>query len=538
MISMLSKKENGESRENNARKLPFQNLIPSIREKITRISENRKMGADLLFMITYMTSITTAQATRPEIFAYSAAKKEYIPSKYFAKVEFFVKRWNYSYARAMEVIAAKVKNEMLRSMMNRYSNSISSGVPDEDFLTRELITIRTVYRNDYEQGLEMLKKWGDAYISMLFSASVIGIILMISVAIYSPGDAEATLMTSHFIIIAISAFGLITMFKTVPVDDRTHPLIDKSKEQAIIRKIAPKVIPIAIIAGILIYVLSSNYGLALLLTGFMFLPIGIIGYLDDRNIVVRDEEFTSFIRSLGAVMSGKGLTITTALHEIDRKSLPNLKFLINAVYSRLNVGLDEKRVWRLFVGESGSDLIYKYLNIFRDSVDLGGSSKEVGQIVGSSMLEQVLLRDKRNTLSMGFMVLLIPMHMMMIGIFLFLYYILLTMSEKIAMVVSSLGESSTALNDMGSISGGSFGEGGLGLFMNFPKETMSMYIIVTISLILLANILAGKIMMGGDRYMLYFIAGLLMIFTGLIFIVAPIIVGMFFNIPVFEGAGV
>jgi len=520
------------------KKLPFQDLFSSIKEEIALVSENKRMSADLLFMITYMTAITTAQATRPEIFAYSAARTEYAPSKYFAKVELFVKRWNFSYSQAMEVIAAKVRNDMLRSMMNRYANSIMSGVPDEDFISRELITIRSIYRNDYEQGLEMLKKWGDAYISMLFSAAVIGIILMISVAIYSPGSAEQTLTSSHLIILAISGFGLITMYRAVPSDQKTHPLIKKSKEQEIIKRMAPKVIPIALIAGLLLFFMSGNFGLALLITGLVIIPLGIIGYLDDRNIVLRDSEFTVFIRSLGAVMSGKGLTITTALQEIDRKSLPNLKFLINGVYSKLNLGLDEKQVWNRFVGESGSDLIYKYLIIFRDCVDLGGSSKEVGQVIGASMLEQVLLRDKRNTISMGFMVLLIPMHTMMVGIFLFLYHILLTMSEKIESVASQMGNPSNSLSGAGSISGGTFGGDGLGLFMNFPKETMNTYIIITIALILISNILAGKIVMGGDRYMIFFIASLLMIVTGIVFIVSPIIVGTFFNIAAFESVGV
>lgn len=99
-------------------------------------------------------------------------------------MEFFVKRWNYSYVQALYLNADKIKNDMLRSMLLRYSNSIESGVPDEDFLTRELSTIRSVYRNSYEQGLEMLQKWSDAYVAMLFSATLVGIIMMISIAIF------------------------------------------------------------------------------------------------------------------------------------------------------------------------------------------------------------------------------------------------------------------------------------------------------------------------------------------------------------------
>ncbi|MDD5049530.1 MAG: flagellar assembly protein FlaJ, partial [Methanoregulaceae archaeon] len=290
--------------------------------------------------------------------------------------------------------------------------------------------------------------------------------------------------------------------------------------------------PISVGAGLLLGILSQNAGLVMLLIGLMLLPLGIIGYLDDRNIILRDAEFTTFIRSLGAVMGGKGITITTALSEIDRKSLVSLEPFINGVYSKLNLGLDEKETWERFIGESGSNLIYKYLNIFRDSVELGGKPDVIGQIVGSSMLEQVLLREKRNTVAMGFVILLIPMHAMMVGIFLFLYHIMVTMSKAIASVVTSL-DTGAALSDPTTVGGGI--GGGVDLFVNFPEATMGTYTLIVLTIITISNIIAGKIVMGGDRYMFYFFASTLLTVTGVIYIFAPIMVGMFFSIPTFQG---
>src|SRR5690606_27429342 len=158
-------------------------------------------------------------------------------------------------------------------------------------------------------GLEMLKKWSDAYIAMLFSANLIGIIIMLSIAIFAPDDVQQTLRSAYFIVITIAIFGLVTMYKSVPSDDKTHALQRCSKEQAIVRKLEMKVIPVALIAAILLYFISQNAGLSMLFLGFILMPLGVIGYLDDRNIVLRDAEFTTFIRSLGAVMGGKGITV-------------------------------------------------------------------------------------------------------------------------------------------------------------------------------------------------------------------------------------
>jgi flagellar protein FlaJ len=542
-MSPSIKNISGALREKNRGNLPFQGAFKSVGELLHSFQEGKKMGADLLFMITYMAAITTARATRPEIFAYTAARKEFTPSKYFAKIEFFVKRWNYSYVDALTLMAERIKNSMLSSMMNRYANSIDSGVPDEDFLNRELLTIRSIYRNTYEEGLEMLKKWGDAYIAMLFSASLVGIIIMISVAIFAPDNVQTTLMMSYLIIIAVSIFGLVTMYRAVPADQKTHDLPRGSKEQEMLSRMSRKIIPtILVVAGVLLVLnfiglLPDVFGLVLLVTGLLLFPLGIIGYLDDQNIIMRDSDFTTFIRSLGSVMGGKGMTVTHGMREIDKKSLVTLEPLVNGVYSKLNLGFDEKLTWERFIGDSGSNLIYKYLNIFRDSVDLGGSPDYIGEIVGSSMLEQVLLRNKRHTISMGFVVLLIPMHAMMIGIFLFLFHILLRMSQAVSSVMESLGPASSGMGVAGLQGAGEVGGamGGVAMFVNFPEGVMLGYVIIVISIITVSNILAGRIVFGGGKYMYYFFASILCAVSGMIYIAAPFIVGIFFNIPTLSG---
>ncbi|HTY15329.1 MAG TPA: archaellar assembly protein FlaJ [Methanoregulaceae archaeon] len=522
-----------------ASKIPFQGMFSSVKEKLSSLLESKNMASDMLFMMTYMASITTAQATRPEIFAYTSMRTEYVPAKYISKVEFFVKRWNYSYVEALTAVAERSNNEILRSMLNRYSNSIESGVPDEDFLNREIATIRSVYRNTYEQGLEMLKKWGDAYIAMLFSGALVGIIIMVSIAIFSPDNIQSTLMMSYMIVISTSTFGIITMFRSVPSDAKVHGLPRGSKEQQIIKRLELKIVIATVVIGVVFFGLSALgliadvYGLVMLIIGLMLLPLGIIGYLDDSNIIKRDEDFTTFVRSLGAIMGGKGITIGHALAEIDSKSLVQLEPLVNSVYSKLNLGLDEKQSWEKFIGESGSNLIYKYLNIFRDSCELGGAPDKIGAIVGSSMLEQVLLREKRNTVSMGFVVLLIPMHAMMVAIFLFLFHILLTMSKAISTVMSQVGTMGEGLSQAQSI-GGSMASS-INMFVNFPADQMTTYIVVMITIITVANIIAGKIMIGGGRYMFYFFASILSALTGIVYILAPYIVNMFFNIPVYSG---
>ena len=61
---------------------------------------------------------------------------------------------------------------------------------------------------------------------------------------------------------------------------------------------------------------------------------------------------------------------------------------------------------------------------------------------------------------------------------------------------------------------------------------MTVYILVILTMITVSNIVAGKIVAGGDRYMVYLFASILCFITGFVFIVAPIVVHTFFNFSV------
>jgi len=522
-----------------ARSLPFATQIAALKEKLAGVHEKKKMGADLLFMTTYMASLAIADATRPEIFSFAANRHEYISAKYIGKVDTFVKKWNYSYAESLSIVAERTKNDILRNMLNRYANSIESGVPDEDFLSNELSTVRTVYRSQVEQGMTMLQKWSDAYVALLLSGTVIAIIIMVSVVIYAPGDLQSTFNMSYAIILAICVFGITLMYTSVPDDPKSHGLPDRrSKEQETIHAMERIIIPLTLAVIVILVLLGIPASLIFILVGILMAPLGIIGFIDDHNITLRDNDFSVFIRSFGAIMGGQGTTAVYALGSIDRKSLTALGPLIDSVYSKLNLGLDENQCWDKFVGESGSDLIYKYLNIFRDTVTLGGPPEPIGTVVGSSMLEQTLLREKKDNLAKSFLVLLVPMHVAMIGLFVALYEILVVLTDSVSSMMTQFQQMSASSGGQsaGVSMSGVFG-GGMNLFTNFPKEAMQTYVTITLVILTVGDIVAARIVGGGDRYMYYFYAAIFCTLTGLVLLLAPSVVGLFFSAEALTNMG-
>ncbi|MDO9539801.1 MAG: archaellar assembly protein FlaJ [Methanocalculus sp.] len=528
-------------RQNNDGKLPFEDLFRKIHNRITKVFDDRKMVTDILFMVTYMDSLAIAHASRPEIFANTAERKEYASSKAIKKVEFFVKRWGYSYVQALSITAERLEQGVLKTLLNRFSNSMESGVPDQDFLDGEISSSMEIFRNNQESGFELLKKWADAYIAMLLSAIVIAVTIMISVAIYAPGDVQETLGITYWIILLISFFGIGTMFHTVPIDERVYKSKDwPSKEQGMLARMQKFIIPITIASWLITWAIGVPAGIVFMLVGILLAPLGVIAFIDNKNVIARDEEFPNFIRGLGSIMGGKGAPLSQALAEIDKKSMQNLSPHLLSVFSKLNLGLDEDLSWKRFIGECGSNFIYKYLNIFRDTVNMGGDPKKIGTVVGDSMLEQVLMRKKREMISMGFIVLLVPMHAAMCGIFISLYNIMVTLSRAITQVMGQFDTASAALSSSTVAPIGGMGAGGLGMFVDFPEAIVGAYVVNILVIICISNVIVAKLAVGGDWTIAYPFLSLMLFTTGVLFLAIPPVVDLFFSMEglVATGGGI
>lgn len=515
-------------------KVPEFKLRFSFFDKLKRMKEEMLSDNDLLFLLTYMASLSTAHLSRDKIFT-MASETRYSPSKYFRMVRDLAQKWHYDYATACELVAEKIKAERVKKLFNRLSNAISAGEPDRDFLEREWRAFKTVRKDEYDRSLESLRKWSDAYTSLLVSASLISVVVLLSVVIYSVGDPAQTLYASAIGNFLICLFGVVMIFKAVPKDRKVHDFYIKSKEQALAGKISTLLIPAGTMLFVflsLIPVLLGNYEMA----GFGFiafaiatLPIGLLAKIDDRKVSKRDEAFTSFIRSLGAIKGGAGVSIAEAIRRIDQKNLGELKDLALELQKRLSLGLDAKLCWDRFIGKSGSYLIEKLTPIFNDAVDLGGDADRIGEIVSSANLEMVLLRLKRDLISSGFVNLIIPLHVAMVSLMLFISQILTIFTEYLgSLFATQVGSSSGEVFRNIPMQGIN-----LGIFAGIPLELLAEYTFFIILSITVANVLVSNIVKGGGKYLYLYYATILFFLSGLLFIIVPKVVSWAFTLPSF-----
>ena len=503
-------------------------------ERIKEYEQNKYIDNDLLFILTYLASISTAQINRDKLYE-MAANTDYSLSKYFKMVINLTKNWHYDYATAFKFVANKIKNEKVKKLFNKLANAIEAGEPDREVLENEWDVYKTVRKDEYLRSLESLRKWTDAYVSIVVSTALISIVMLLAVSIYSFADPVSTLAATAIGTFMFSMFGVFMLYKGAPKDKKTHDLPIKSREQTLINKLQKILLPIFVtimfftMFSIIINPTAKIFGVnmkgfLMCLSGIVILPLGILALIDDRKVSRRDEVYTSFIRSLGSIISGAGVTVAEAITKIDEKNLGELRDIVKRLYKRLSMDLDPKSCWFRFMGESGSYLIHKLTTIFVDSLNIGGDADTVGRIVSSANLEMVLLRLKRSLIATGFTNLIIPLHVAMVSLLLFITTVLHRFTELVNVMFSTF--------QVPTITGNLQIPGiNVGMFTGIPVNILETYYFVISMILIFANILAIKVVRCSSNCILYFYGGLLLIITGLLIIIIPPMVSGIFATP-------
>jgi len=144
-----------------------------------------------------------------------------------------------------------------------------------------------------------------------------------------------------------------------------------------------------------IFSYSVNFAISVTPLGY----VGVLASAKEKAVSRRDNEFPGFIRSLGGSLSAKGGSMVTTLEALRVHEFGVLNYNIEMLYRRLKLGTDKVVAWAYFAGESGSQLIYEFCNIFVDVTKLGGDPNMACEIISENFSRILHLRKLREQLS-------------------------------------------------------------------------------------------------------------------------------------------
>ncbi|MFQ5472089.1 MAG: hypothetical protein ACE5FA_04290 [Dehalococcoidia bacterium] len=468
---------------------------------------------DLLTVLTYLSSISTANLSREQLFD-AAAELEYAPSPYFARVANLVQSLGYDYSHACHVVSRTAQDDVMRQFLLRFGNSMASGEPEPTFLVRERDVMLEDYTNEYERAIESLRKWTDAFVALLVSCNLIVLVALISNMIYNLGSV--LMIVVEVVAIVAAAMGAYLLYRISPFDPMVHKMEHKSEEQQRMSRVARILFPTALLAALGAYFVLGNIAYSLLAAGFLVLPVGLIANGLESKIDARDRDIADFLRALGGVTGARGSTVIESLGHIDPRAIGSLEPELKRLLTRVSCGINTTLSWSRFMTDTGSELIHRVVRGFWDGNDLGGDPEKIGAYSADMALRVWLLRAKKKLVSSTFNYVIIPMHIALTGTLVFISEVVTAFNTKLVEAQDvATPENASSINPE------DIGIPGALSFQSFDTGFIATMVMVVILSLTAINGFAPRAAAGGHSYKTAFFGSITMITSGVILLALP-----------------
>ncbi|MCL0091020.1 archaellar assembly protein FlaJ [Dehalococcoidia bacterium] len=468
---------------------------------------------DFFYQLSYMSAISTAGIARNRIFEYSAQ----LPGKaapYFQEIQRLSEGLGYDYAEACRLKGESVEDEILRSLLLRLSDCLSSGESEAEFLGREADVLGTNYTEGYERKLESLKQWTDAFSALIISGVLVIIIGVISTMIWKTDMLFILSLVGLTIGITIVGVWLISLMSPKEVVTLPKP---SSREQQLAHIFLMTLLPAAVVVALFLIMRGAGLGWIMLLSAMLIFPVGYLSTMDDRKITRRDQEIGAFLRSLGGASSAIGTSITDAIGRLDLRSLPALSDGTMRLKVRLQTGILSSLCWQRFVLETGSMIVNRSVGMFRDAMALGAEAEDAGKRASAYAERLSLLRARRKLVSKPFGWLAFSMHGAVVLLLLFVTEVMTTFGDMIGKIETEIPGAAT------SSAVGSF------LAFDFAGLQLLNALVVPVILVLTAvNAVAPKMADGGHNSKLLYNLSITMGLSGACLIMVPHLTAIIF----------
>lgn len=496
-------------------KLGFGNSANTAEENIlprkTSQVDKKQLRFDLFTHVSYMASLATAKASREVMFT-RAAKLNLESSPFFAEINTLVNRLKYDYSEACRAVADRTEIREVSSLLIRMSGSLASGEDEAEFLNREAAVLAEQYQAEYEQKIESLRKWTDAYAALTVSAGLIVVISMISMMIWSLGPIM--IMMTALSTIGVMGVGAFILHAAAPVEGFTRKAGMTSEVQKRAKRLMIIFGPAGFFLGA-ITLMTFGLGPALIVSGLGLIPGGLMMYLDQGRIARHDADIATSTRLLGGVTDAIGSTVGDALTKVDRRSLASLNPYFRRLDVRIRASLSPDLAWHRLVVEVGSELVDRTVSIFWDALTIGGNPLQTGKNAAFFASSIAMLREKRALVANTFTFLVIPLHMAMTGLLMFILNVMKLFARELnTQTAPDINATGASVPDIANVSG-------FNTFANVDFGFLTILVTSVVLALTVANALAPHSASGGHRFRFLLALGVMMIISGAMMTLIP-----------------
>ncbi|MDI3476088.1 MAG: archaeal flagellar protein FlaJ [Thermococcaceae archaeon] len=381
--------------------IPLLPMLYALAYPYAKISSKRvQINSKIPFFATYFAVMSTSDVSREELIWSIATEKILEPiASDMKKVYYLMAKLHRSMPEALRFLSKRTPSKVFADFLERLAYSLDSGVELKDYLLQEQETVMDDYETFYEGALYDLDVFKEVYSSLIIS-----VVFMVTFVIIGPiitGQDVGTLSLFMFILVMITEVGVMLVIKYRMPEDKiwSEFAMNAFRKSKIMRGVLISLIGSIIAVFVTRFIIAPRFNIPILIQlAIITSPLAYLGKVFDReekSIMLKDENFPAFMRSLSSSLAASGASLSLVLKYLSAHDFGVLTRDIKNLYKRLSMRIDNRKSWRYFAIDTGSWLIDIFSDIFNKSISLGADPEYVGTVISRNFERLIRLRRKR-----------------------------------------------------------------------------------------------------------------------------------------------
>ncbi len=366
----------------------------------TASSRKVKINSRIPYFATYFAVLSTSDVGRSDLVWNLSTEKFLEPiASEMRKAYYLVAKLHRGMPEALRFLAKRTPSKVFSDFLERLAYSLDSGVELKDYLLQEQKTVMDDYETFYEGALYDLDVFKEIYSSLIIS-----VVFMVTFIIIGPiitGQDIVSLSVFMFVLVLATEIGVLVIIKQRMPEDRvwSENAITSERKSKIMRATIISVSGVFVAAVVYLMVIRPRFSLPLMMeVALVLTPLAYIGRTiehEEQSILIKDENFPAFIRSLSSSLAASGASLHLVLKYLSSHDFGTLTGDIKNLYRRIAMRIDDSKSWDYFASDTGSWLIGIFSEIFKKSIKLGAEPDYVGMVISRNFERLIRLRRKR-----------------------------------------------------------------------------------------------------------------------------------------------
>ncbi len=384
-------------------------LLGALYPYITWKNKENDINGKMHFFITHLRVLAISDLSLRDIINILGRKKAYgALGVELKKIGILSTQWCMPLSKTFRFISARTPSKILKDFLDRFSQSLDSGVEHREFIETEQEAVLQEYKTIYEASNENVIILNEVYVAML-----IAIIFVMSLGIVLPiiigaEDMNMFIYLASFLLIVSEGLLMYLLKAMIPQDEIWHVTGEKGElEEKISRIFKSSVILVFLVGAILffgkyylsltfLHILPFEITIAITLTPLLI--TGIMVHIIETNISRKEKNFLSFLPALGSISAMRGGKINESVYYLSEKDYGVLTRHIRDLYRRLRTRIDDDAAWDWFGVDTGSNYVQRSSEMFREATYAAANSRIVSRMISENIRRIRDLRIKKLTI--------------------------------------------------------------------------------------------------------------------------------------------